>query len=321
MPDPREPVTGNVQTASAPADRGAALALLDRARQNGLTHRAGSPPYRLEVTFSAGGSAAYTGSGQLTETWLSGHQWVWTATLGSYSGTRILGFGSATGEKFPGAVPMHVHVLRNAIFWAIRPNAQSQIRTASVQLAGQPATCILLSGMVAPAEHTRLWEESEYCIDNGSGRLEVESIAPGTYSFYTYGKNITFHGQLVPDHIATYSDGALVLDAEVNLIDPGTVEESNLRPTSQMVAAGPVAEVMQWSRFAMDTPTAAVSGLAKPVIVHASINGEGNVIEEELCSASDPALVQTALDLVRNNKFGAGGQRQAYINVRFVPTR
>jgi hypothetical protein len=41
--DPQEPVAGGVQIASEPAARAAALSLVERARENGLNHRPGTP--------------------------------------------------------------------------------------------------------------------------------------------------------------------------------------------------------------------------------------------------------------------------------------
>ncbi len=318
-PDPYEPVTGPIQVAS-PVDRGAALALLERARQNALTHRAGTPPFRLEVSFSAGGHSEYTGTGHFTETWLSGQKWLWTANLGAYSGARSAGFGMAAGEKYPGVIPMRIQMLRNAIFWAVVPIPDSQIRVASVQWNGRPATCIMSSRMAEPAERTRLWEESEHCVDNASGLLQVHWIAPGTYSVYSYNRRTQFHGQTMPDRIAIYVNGAQVIDAQVSLTDAGSPDESQLRPTPEMMAAGPAATLVSWTRFAIDIPNTSISGLAKPVIVHACVDGSGNVVEEEPSSISDPALAQQALELVKKTRFGATGtQRQMYINVRFVP--
>lgn len=322
-PDAQEPVTGSVQDASDPADRAAALSLVERARANGMTHRPGTPPYRLEAAFSTGGSAAYHGSGQLTETWLSGQRWRWTATLDSYSVARVPGVGTASGEKYPGAVPMRVHTLRNAIFWAI-PGIPSgfQVRTAAIQWNGKPATCVLTSGIAGPTEQTRLWEEEEYCIDNASGVLQAHSIAPGAYTVYGYGKNLQFHGRSTPDRIAIYANGVNTLDAQVSLTDAGTVNESELVATQEMVAAGPVATLDLALRFPMNVPSASVSGAVKPVMVHASVDGTGRVVEEELLTASDPALVQAALDLVKNARFqAAGSQRQMYINVKYIPAQ
>jgi hypothetical protein len=320
-PDPQEPVTGGAQIASGPGERAAALYLLERASENGLTHRAGTPPYRLFAAFNAGGSGANVGSGQLTETWLSGQRWRWTATLGSYSVIRVPGAGTASGETFPGVVPMRVHVLRNAIFWAIRQlPSNAQIRTAGVQRNGKAVTCVLISGIVAPINQTRLWEEDEYCIDNATGALQMLSMAPGVYTVYGYSQNLQFHGRATPDRITVYANRALVLDAQVSLTDAGAVDEGELAPTPEMIAAGPVAGMDLWGRFPMNVPSAAVSGMAKPVMIHASVSGRGEMVEEELLTASDPALAQPALDLVKSAKFQAGGgQRQMYINVKFIP--
>jgi hypothetical protein len=317
--DPHEPVVGGVQTPATPEARASALSLLEFARENGQTHRAGTPPYIIKASFSATGNSVSGGSGELTETWLSGQLWRWTATMGNYSVARSRTFGSASGEQYPGVVPMRVHMLRNAIFWAIQQTTLNQIRTAAVELNGKPATCILVSGVVAPAEETRLWEEEEYCVDNASKLLQVQSVAPGTYVVYGYG-NAQFHGRSSPTRISIYVAGFLVLDAQVSITDPVGVDPSQLQPTPEMIAKGPASVLGLPVRLPMEVPSASVSGAAKPVIVHAAADGEGNVVEEELSSTADPALVQAALDFVRKSKFPQqGNQRQLYINVKFVP--
>ncbi|HLK68829.1 MAG TPA: M56 family metallopeptidase [Bryobacteraceae bacterium] len=321
-PDPHEPVVGNVQTPATAEDRANALSLLEFAKANGQTHRAGSAPYVLKASFTASGSGVEGGSGELVESWLNGQTWRWTATMGNYSVARSLAFEEATGATTPGAVPMRVHMLRNAIFWAVQQMPSNmQVRTAAIQWNGQPATCLLTSRMVAPTQPTRLWEEEEYCVDNATKLLQVESVAPGTYVVYSYA-SAQFHGRTVPSRITIYVNGATVLDAQISTSDLGPVDPQTLRPTPEMVARGPVATLELPTRFPMQIPTPSVSGPAKPVIVHASLNGEGAVVEAEISSASDPALVQTALDAVRKGSFPqAGGQRQAYINVRFVPVQ
>jgi hypothetical protein len=56
----------------------------------------------------------------------------------------------------------------------------------------------------------------------------------------------------------------------------------------------------------------------QPVIVHAEIDGEGNVVEAELSAAANAGLFQAALEEIRKMKFGqTGSERQAYIDVRF----
>jgi hypothetical protein len=319
--DPHEPVIGGVQTPATPEARATALSLLEFARENGQTHRAGTSPYIIKATFNATGNSVDGGSGELTETWLSGQVWRWTASLGSYSVARSLAYETVVGEKHPGVVPMRVHMLRNAVFWALQQvPSSSQVRTAAIQWNGKAATCILTSRMVAPPEETRLWEEEEYCVDNASKLLQVQSVAPGTYVVYGYSGNAQFHGRSTPSRITIYVAGATVLDAQLSITDAGSVDPSQLLPTPEMIAKGPAATLALPMRFPLEVSNASVSGTAKPVIVHASTDTEGNVVEEELSSAADPALAQAALDLVRNTKFPqAGVQRQLYINVRYVP--
>ena len=319
-PDPMEPVTGPLETASDPDARATALALLERARENGLAHRAGTAPYRLQADFLASGTGASAGAGQLVEAWLSGREWRWTASLGNYSVVRVPHAGIASE---PGAVPMSVHTLRNAIFWAVRPfPSRFQIRTAAIQWKGKPATCILISGIVAPRERTRLWEEEEYCVDAGSGTLQMHSIAPGTYAVYGYEKNLQFHGLSAPDRITIYANGTKTLDAQISLTDAGTVDPALFAPTPEMLASGPAFQMETYTRFPMNVPSASVAGIVKPVMIHASVDAAGKVIEEELLAASDPALAQPALDLVRNAAFAAtGSQQQMYINVRYIPAQ
>ncbi|MBZ5727101.1 MAG: M56 family metallopeptidase [Acidobacteriia bacterium] len=317
--DPHEPVTGQALTAATADARAAALSLLERARQNSVLHLPGTSPFQLDAKFTASGNAAYLGPGELTETWLSGRSWRWTASLGNFSLVRIGLNGVTAEDQHVAAVPMRVHMLRNAIFWASQQTPSNfLIRTAAVELDSRPATCLLVSGVAVPAAQSRLWEEEEYCVDSASGLLLEHSIAPGTYAAYSY-RSEQFHGRYMPQRITIYVAGAMALDAQVSMTDP-TVVDSQLRPTPEMLANGPVMPMEMATRFPINFPSSSATGTALPVIVHASVDGEGRVAEEEISSASDPGLARTALDLVRNYRFPASGaQRQAYINVRFVP--
>src|SRR5262249_9998760 len=64
--------------------------------------------------------------------------------------------------------------------------------------------------------------------------------------------------------------------------DAAAVDESELAPTQEMIAAGPVGGMDTWGRFPMNVPSYAVSGIVKLVMVHASVSGRGEVVEEEL---------------------------------------
>ena len=172
--DPHEPVTTHVTTAATPGDRANLLALLERAKQNADLHMPGTAPFSLAVTFVAGGDVTYVGSGELTETWLSGQSWRWTANLGNYSQVRIGSGMRGFDEQQVRVIPMRVKMLRQALFWPIGGNTSTvMLRKAAVQWNGKPTTCILIGKPYSPSVSGRDWTETEYCIDNASGLLQV----------------------------------------------------------------------------------------------------------------------------------------------------
>lgn len=316
-PDPNEPVTGVVETLTTQAERSNALALLNRAQQVHRLHMRAMPPFILNATFTA-----TDGAGSLTETWMDGQKWRWSGNVGKATAVRLGGDGLHFGSPQGGAIPPAVHVLRNAIFWAAESvSGAGTIRSSSVIWNGKPATCLLLSenpGGEAPTG-PRGWEEEEYCIDNASGLLQVHSFAPGTFVDYSYS-GVQYHGRTLPSQITIFSGGEKVLDAQMTMTDAGSPDESLFVPSDQMRTYGPVGTGQMPSRMTMEYPSAAVAaGVAKPVVVHASVDGQGTVVATELSIASDPALVQTALDLVKTRPFPpTGNTRQIYLEIRFV---
>ena len=318
--DVQEPVTGSIQTPATPADRAAALSLLERARQNSDMHIDGTPPFRLDATFLASGNVNYVGSGAISETWISGQRWRWTANLGDYSQSRIGRGQIAFDEQRVSAVPMRVHMLRGAIFWPVSFGAGIRLRTAAAQFNGKPLTCLLLGGQVESTSQSRLWAEQEYCIDNGSGLLEVRSPAPGTYITYGYSKNLQFHGRIVPDRITASVGGITVLDAQIAIADAGSVDDALFTPSQEMLAAGPGIALTAGQKFVVNAPGSYANDAIQTVIVHAELGLAGNVLEEEISASADPRLSQTALDIVRQHAFPpAATQREVYISVGFVP--
>lgn len=322
--DPHEPVTGGVHVAATPADRAAALALLERALQPSKLHLPDTPPFRFDVSFTAEGQARQTGAGQLTEIWFSGQRWRWTANVGGVSVVRINGGGLRVDAQPASEIPMRAQMLRNAILVGIeRTPSDQQIRTADVQWNGRPVTCILTSLVSGPAAQSasRLWEEQEHCIDPASGTLQVHSIAPGTYTVYGYSRNLDFHSRPLPDHITIYVGGTLVADANFSITDATSADENLLQITPDMARGGRIITTGQSIRFPIDIAGGSTTGVVQPVIVHAEIDPDGNPIEAEISAASDPALAQRALELVKAGHFAPQGnaQRQAYINVRFLP--
>lgn len=313
--DPHELVTGGAVVASTPAARAAVLALFERAKQNSDLHMPGTAPFFVKASFNAGG-----GAGELTETWMSGRSWRWTASLGDYSQVRMWSKGTLVDAQPVVAIPMRVQTLRAAIFWPVRQASNSELRIANVEWNGRAVTCILESAHADAAIQARQWVEAEYCIDNASGLLQIHSPAPGSFVVYGYSKNMQFHGRVVPDHITAYIAGAVVIDAQIDISDAGTVDASQLTPTEEMLENGPAVVLNTGPRFPIDAPGPASASMMLPVMVHTIIGVNGKAIEAEVSAAAEPALSQAALEMVRNMSFEPGhGQRETYVNVRFMP--
>ena len=297
-----------------------ALSLLERARQNSDMHIAGTPPFRLDATFLASGNVNYVGSGTLSETWMSAQHWSWTANLGDYSQMRIGSGQIGFDEQRVSAVPIRVHMLRGAMFWPVQFGAGVRLRTASAQWNGRSLTCLLLGGQQESADQLRLWSEQEYCIDNGSGLLQVWSPAPGTYLVYGYGNNLQFHGRFVPNRITGSVGGVAVLDAQITITDAPAIGDTSLTPTAEMLAAGPGITLAAGQKFLINAPASYISDAIQNVIIHAELGRAGNVLEEEVSSSADPRLRQAALDLVRQHAFPfAATEREVFVSVGFIP--
>jgi beta-lactamase regulating signal transducer with metallopeptidase domain len=323
--DPHEPVSsGPVRVLTSPSDRASASALLRRAQDRARLRMPNTPPYRLDASFTVGGNVRLTGPGRLTWIRFSGQRERWSADLSGYSVLQMISGGQVLEGPHVTMIPMRVHGLRSAIFWAAREfGSGDQIRSAAVQWSGRPATCLLFSNMTGPATLTqaRLWEEDEYCIDNASGLLQMYSIAPGTHAVYEYGRNLHFHGESLADRITIHTGGTIAADAEFTIADAGPDEERLFLLTPEMQTNDAMVIFGATTRFQIRTPNPYPSKIVQDVIIHAEIDGAGNVLEEELSAASDPALVQAAFDLVKQGPYRKVGstQWQAYINVRFMP--
>ncbi|HEY3739849.1 MAG TPA: energy transducer TonB [Bryobacteraceae bacterium] len=313
--DPHELVTGPVQIASTPADRAAAFGLLERAKQNADMHMLGMSPFNVKINFSASGSSTFNGPGTITELWFSGRQWRYDQSLAGYSEARVSTNGRMAAKGIE-SLPLRVAMLRSAMFWPVGGNPSNfGLRTASSQWNAHPVTCLLLSGMQPAPTPTRLWEETEYCVDNTSGLLQIFSRAPGTYVVYGYAGNLQFHGRQVPDQITMYVAGKSVLDGSVSIADANPADATLVTPDSSMVSTQTNGMNMRLS-LPVGAPVAGAT--VKPVIVNVTIDRQGRVAEAEVSAASDPSLANSALDAVKKMNFGPSESwRQAYINVRF----
>jgi beta-lactamase regulating signal transducer with metallopeptidase domain len=311
-----EPIVGPITTASSPGERAAVLGLLEQARQNSDLHIAGTPPFYLEATFDASGPVSEVGSGELSETWMSGKRWRWTAMLGGYSSVRI-GSGQTGYDTEPGKpLPMRVHMLRRVIFGPV-PNARpGRIRVAPARVAGTAVTCVLLAPTTTPESPARLWQEDEYCVDAG-GLLRVHSPALGAYTRLDYSRPLRFGGRVLPGELRAYLDGVQVARASLSIRPAGEPDDGLFTPTPEMIARGlaPVTGFAQ--KVLLRAPAALVAPGAAVTIVHASVDASGTVLEAEVASG-DPHQSSSALEIVRAYRFPNNGmQRDAYVGVDF----
>jgi hypothetical protein len=327
--DPLELATGPVQVADTPEKRGAALGLLELARENHNLHR--GPAFTLKASFESFGTSAYTGPGRLEETWLSGRNWRWMTKLGDYSQVRIFANGAAYDQTpTPIVMPLRAQMVRSAVFWPVAANRpQSTIRTAQATWLGRTITCVLIGdGRPGEAAATgRAWEEVEYCIDPQSGLLQTYSVAPGIYSTYDYSNGLPFHGRMLPRDISIVEGGIMVLRIRLESVaDPGQVSAASLTPTNEMLANGPRPTVSGPFRFALRAWSAAANRVSAthPVVVNAILGEDGTVLDAEPLQIDDPDLSRAAVDLVRQRRWmpiapGRRLQREAFINVSFAP--
>src|ERR1035441_624343 len=144
-PDPHEMVTREPRTLTKPADRSAALDLLDRARQNFNLHDI-STPYALKVSFETNGATEKEGEWTMDEISDGGAHWRWmTMTTTTMKATaqdsvviRIGANGRVYGTNPSAPVPLRVQLVRSALHWPIMRNAgASAIRAADVERDGQ----------------------------------------------------------------------------------------------------------------------------------------------------------------------------------------
>jgi len=312
--DPWEPVTGGIQSASTPEDRSAAMAVLSRARRNAIGHTPGESSFRFRANFTATDSNGAPVSGELTEIWINGKKWLWTISQGDFEHTRLAYNGQLLEDHHTVSLPMRAHALRNQILWAAgTPGPRAEIRTAQTTWHQEPLTCILVSRDAAPAESSgRGWNEEEYCSDD-SDRLVIYSPAPGGYTQFGYDGGITFDGKHLADKLITVVNGAQVLSASFQIAEATQADADSLTPSAGMTST-PAPVTLGGLLFAR-RDSSVLQGDGR-VIIHASIDGDGNVSEAEVASSSSAAFSNTALSEIKQQKFGRNGTvRQGWIEV------
>jgi|HubBroStandDraft_6_1064221.scaffolds.fasta_scaffold256771_2 hypothetical protein len=308
--DPLELVTTPPETVET-SQKSATFALL----LGSTPHVNAFGPYVLTVTFNVLGSGQYTGPGDMQETSDSNGARRWTGKLGAFTITRILTTG-AFDSGWQGPIPMRIHTSRQTMLAPVKNGLPPFMRLAQVGYQGAPLTCILSSTekTTAPA---RDWSEAEYCIDASSGMLRIYSERPGIYVLYNYDNSATFHGRLMPSAITVYEAGKPVMQETITVKDATSLDESLFQPTSEMITTGvmmgPTVDMVQ-----RNPATASLSAVT-PVVVHATLSADGQVVEAEALQNS--SLAQAAVQLVRATQYGPAYnkgtpvQREAYVTV------
>ena len=329
-PDPLELVTGTTQVPATAQQRGELISLMNRAETHYALHARGTPPHVLQISFNATASTLYAGgAGQLRETWISGENWRWDGSLGSYNLQRISSNAAVYDQNPNSMLPLRLKMLANAVFAPIMGAPRREtMRFANVAWKGAQITCILTSrrGNAQVPATGRQWYETEYCIDPATDPLDIASIAPGVYTVYDYTNSLSFHGRVMPGTVTITENGAPVVSAQLTSISDFDPKNTTFfTPSAQMIAQGPATMLMQPTRFPVQVNLPAPGAVVQPVIVHAVIDSPGAVKESEALQTS--SMSEAALALVKGMTFSdtqpaAGAsptEREAYINVRFRP--
>jgi len=321
-PDPNELVKRDPITLTRPADRSAALDLLERARHDLSLHDISSP-YSLKVYVATSGDTQNEGEGTMDEFTDGASLWRWTAPLGDSLVVRIGNQDHVYGTNPDEPVPLRVQMLRAALHWPVPRNAGADaIRAAYVEPGGKALTCLLLSASIPPNPAPRSWVENEYCIDPATGLLQMWSEAPGIYVLYDYNDSAVFHGHILPRQISIFEDGHQTVHAQVaSPEDAPTLDPDLFKPTVEMADAGGSFMLASPKRFPMrvDPSDAPTSTYFQPIIVHAILDAQdGHVLDAETLQNSDRDLSRAAMNLVKSTSFPPSGfQQEAFINVQF----
>jgi hypothetical protein len=124
------------------------------------------------------------------------------------------------------------------------------------------------------------------------------------------------------------NEGAVLQIHLDSIEDAGAPDPALFTPTKEMLARGPGIVMVPSVRIPVFAAVPATSaGKVQPVIVHATVNDQGKVVEAEALQNSDPNLSNAALSLVKGSTYPpqtrATGpvQTEAFINVEFGAAR
>src|SRR5277367_3337978 len=157
--DAHEMVTRDPRTLTKPAERSAALDLMDRARKS-LNLLDITTAYELKISFETNGATQMERDWTMDEVSDGQMHWRWTAQLGDSRVTRIGAEGHVYGTSASEPVPLRVQLVRSALHLPIsRFAGGAAIRQADVERDGKTISCLLLSAMIPPNPAPRSWVE------------------------------------------------------------------------------------------------------------------------------------------------------------------
>ena len=326
--DPLELATSQIESASTPESREAALQLLTRARSHFALRSAGQA-YQLKVSFTVDslGETNYDGAWEMEDLFVprQGHRWTATAASG-YTTTSVARGGEIFGEGTSSAVPLRLLEARGVLFDPIQSPAyadRGSIRTSTATFRGATVTCLLLSRSrnTANLAAGRDWEETEECIDPQTGLLQVHSEVPGRYAAYDYSNAPQFAGHILPRTVTITEAGRIVSKISVESLQGITGTDASLFvPSDAMKAKGQavaMTSATKISRVQGQGPfTSAVT--LHPVCVFGIVTPTGHLVEAHTLQPSDPnsrAAVEDARKIDFSPQTPAGPPQQHFVFV------
>jgi hypothetical protein len=296
--DPLELATDQIQAAATPANRDAALQLLERAR-NAYQLRNLHQAWNLKVRFSVNslGATNYDGDWQMEDVFAPGLGLHWTATASAgYAITGIFADKATYADNAGKALPLRLQEARAMLFNplpSVSYAGSGSIRTATVTFRGSPVTCLLLahSRNVQNPPSGRGWDESEECIDSQSGLLQVHSEAPGRYAVYDYTSAPRLGSHRLPRSVTITEGGRIVSKISVeNLQSMATVDPDLFVPTEAMKAAGQATAMTSATKISrIQGPGPFTPGMTvRPVCVLGIVTPTGQLVEAHSLQPNDP---------------------------------
>jgi hypothetical protein len=319
-------VQGQIQVVETSASRETVLQLLARARKSYALRTSGQA-YDLKVAFTvnSGGQTDYDGTWQMEDIFdpQLGLRWAASAAAG-FSTVQISSKQTYYGEATGNVIPLRLHEARAALFDPIPSGnlSRSAIRTSAATFNGAAVTCVLISGQGNPAQSPpgRRWDETEECIDQHSGLLQVHSRVPGRYSVYDYTKSVQLAGHVLPGKVMVTEGGKTISEINIeSLTSLSGADPALFVPTAEMKATGPaiaMAGAQEISRFPGQGPHAP-GATVQAVCVFGLVTPAGQLIEAHSLQPSDPNS-QAAVDDAKRISFPKSSQTGSRPQQHFV---